>query len=182
MHWDNWLRLFKFFVTASGLDKATEQLKLAVLYGSLGAHAARIASDLTDAHTSYDDSITLLTERFEEHQSIIYAGTKFHRRSQQSGEDILDFVTELKRLGTYCKYGAVDIELVRDRLVGGCHDDKVRERLFQKPADLMLEYAVILAQTIERAKSESKRLGEASKSHQSNSQLQVDSNQHRGRF
>ena len=58
MPWDNWLRLFKFFVTASGLDTATEKLKLAVLYGSLGANAARIASDLTDANSTYDDSIT----------------------------------------------------------------------------------------------------------------------------
>ena len=180
MPWDNWLRPFKFFVTASGLDTATEQLKLAVLYGSLGAHAARIASDLTDAHTTYDDSITRLTERFGERQSIIYERTKFHRRSQQSGEDILDFVTELKRLATYCKYEAVELELVRHRLVAGCNDDKVRERLFQETADLTLENAVVLAQTIERATSESKRLGEASKSQQSNSLLQVDSGRHRG--
>ena len=68
MPWDNWLRLFKFFVTASGLDTGTDELKLAVLYGSLGANAARIASDLTDANTTYDDSIARLTERFGERQ------------------------------------------------------------------------------------------------------------------
>ena len=84
MPWDNRVRLYKFFVKASGLDTATVELKLAVLYGSLGAHAARIASNLTDTHTTYDDSITRLTERFGERHSIIYARTKFHRRSQQS--------------------------------------------------------------------------------------------------
>ena len=182
MPWDNWLRIFKFFVTASGLDTATEELKLAVLYGSLGAHATRIGSDLTDASTTYNESVTRLTERFGERQSIIYARTKFHRRSQQTDEDILDYVTELKRLATCCKYGAVELELVRDRLVAGCNDDKARERLFQKPADLTLENAVVLAQTVERATSESKKFGEASKSGQSNSLLQVDSNQHPGRF
>ena len=81
MDWDNWLRSFKFFVTASGLETATEELKLAVLYGSLGANAACIASDLTDANTTYDDSINRLTERFGERKSVIYAQTKFHRRS-----------------------------------------------------------------------------------------------------
>ena len=158
MPWDNWLRLFKFFVIASGLDAATEELKLAVLYGSLGANRARIASDLADAHTSYDDSITRLTERFGERQSIIHARTKFHRRSQQAGEDILDLITDLKRLATYCKYGAMELEIVRDCLVTGCHDNKVRERLFQEPADFTLEIAIVLAQTIERATSESKAL------------------------
>ena len=68
MPWNNWPRLFKFFVTALGLDTATEELKLALLYGSLGANAARIASDLTDAKISYDDFITRLTERFGERQ------------------------------------------------------------------------------------------------------------------
>ena len=68
MLWDNWLRLYKFFVTASGLDTATEKLKLVVLYGSIGVNAASIASDITDAHTTYDDSITRLSERFGERQ------------------------------------------------------------------------------------------------------------------
>ena len=182
MPWDNWLRMFKFFVTASGLDKEIKELKLAVLYNSLGANTARIVSDLTDAHTTYDDSITRLTERFGERLSVIYARTKFHRRSQQRGDDIFDFVPELKRLESYCMYVALKLELVRDRLVAGCLDDKVRERLFQEPADLTPEKAVVLAQTIERATSESKRLGQASRSHQPSAQLQVDSSQHQGRF
>ena len=90
-----------------------------MLYGSLGANAARIASDLTDAKTTYDNSITRLTERFEERQSAINASTKFHRRSQQAGEDILDFVTELKQLATYCIFGAVELDNFRDWLVAG---------------------------------------------------------------
>ena len=181
MPWDNWLRFFKFFVTASGLDTATEELKQAVLYGSLCANAARIASDITDAKATYDDSVTRLTERFGERQLVIYARTKFYRRTQQTGEDILDFVTKLKRWATYCKYGALKLELVRDRLVAGCLDEKVRERLFQEPADLTLENAVVLAQTIERATFKSKRLGEASRSYQPNALLQVDSSHHHGR-
>ena len=148
MPWDNWLRLFKFFVKASGLDTATEELKLTVHNGSLNANAARTASYLTDANTTYDDSITRQTERFGERQSVLYARTKFHRRSLQPGKDILDFVTEFKRLATYCKYGAHELELVRDCLVAGCLDEKVRERLFQEPADLTLENTVVRAQTI----------------------------------
>ena len=88
--WDNWLRLFKFIVTASGLDTATEKLKQVVLYGSLSANAACIASYFTDVNIMYDDSITRLTELLGENQSVIYARTKFHPQSQQAGENILD--------------------------------------------------------------------------------------------
>ena len=159
MPWDNWLRLFRLFVIGSSLTGATEQLKLAVLFGSLGADAARIASDMTDDTTTYDETLKRLTERFGERQSVIFARTKFHRRSQQSGEDILAYVTELRRLASYCKFAGNELESVRDRLVAGCLDDKIRERLFQEPETLSLDNAVILAQTVERATSESRRIG-----------------------
>ena len=181
MPWDNWLRLYIFFVTASGFDTANKELKLAVLHRSLGANAARIASDLTDAHTTYDDFITRLTERFRKRQSVIYARTNSNLRWQQTCEDILHFVSKLKRLTTYCKYCALEFELVRDRLVAGCLDEKVRKRLFQEPADLTLKKAVVLGQTIKRTTSESKRFGEGSRSYQPNYLLQVESSQHQGR-
>ena len=62
------------------------------------------ASDLTDARTTNDDSITRLTERVGKRQSVIFIWTELLYRSQQTGKNILDFVTELKRLATYCKY------------------------------------------------------------------------------
>ena len=174
MPWDNWLRLFRFFVTGSNLVGAADELRLAVLYGSLGAEAAHIASNLTDASTSYDETLKRLTERFGERQSVIYARSKFHRRAQQTGEDILSFVTELRRLACYCKFGAIELEVVRDRLVAGCFDDKIRERLFLEPDNLTLDNAIIIAQTVERAVSESKRIGTSQESRGSNELLKLD--------
>ena len=52
----------------------------------------------------------------------------------------------------------VENENVRDRLVAGCQDDKIRERLFLELEDLTLENATLLAQNVERATSESTRL------------------------
>ena len=186
MPWANWLRLYDYFIVGSGLNNSVDGLRLAVLFGSLGTEAARVASDLTDATTPYDETIRRLTERFGERQSLIFARTNFHRRVQETGEDILSYVTELRRLASYCKFGAVEHENVRDRLVAGCLDEKIRDRLILEPETLSLDNATVLAQNIERATSESKRLGthNASSSSRDSSLLKLSSTsprRHEGR-
>ena len=73
MFWDNWMRIIKVFVILSGFEIPIKELKLAVLYGSLGANAAHIASDFTHANSTYNDFLSRQIERFVERQSIINA-------------------------------------------------------------------------------------------------------------
>ena len=117
---------------------------LAIFYGSLGSDAARIACDLKDVTTTYDETVKRLTKRFGERQSVFFARTKFHRRVQQVGEDVLSYVTELRHLASRRKFTTVELENVQDRLVAGCLDEKIRKRLLLKP-DLTLENAIVLA-------------------------------------
>lgn len=49
-------------------------------------------------------------------------------------------------------------ELVRDRLVAGCRDEKIRERLLQEPDAFTLDEALNLARILERAPSEIKEV------------------------
>ena len=70
---------------------------------------------------------------------------KFQHRRQLSEEDILVYATELRRLASYCKFGGVELENICDRLVAGCMEDKIRERLVQKLETLSLDNAVLLA-------------------------------------
>lgn len=146
----------KFFYAGSGLNNGSEETKIAVLISSLNAEDARVACDLTDANASYDEVIKRLSERFGDRQSVIYARTRFARRIQNSEEDILSYVTELRRLASYCKFNAVELENVRDRLVARCHDDKISEKLLLEPETITLDAAIVLAQNVELASSESK--------------------------
>ena len=57
MRWDNWMRYFKFYITGCGLNTAAEEIKLTVLYGTLNFDAAIMVPDLTDATTTYDETI-----------------------------------------------------------------------------------------------------------------------------
>lgn len=136
MPWENWRWLLDLFLTGSNLDAAAEKMKLAVLFGSLGAEGTRVAFYLTDGTTNYNDTMIRLSDRFGERQSLIYARTRFYRRAKQTGEEVLSYVTELRRLTSYSKFNAVELESVRDRLVAGGADYKIRKRLFEKPKTL----------------------------------------------
>jgi len=121
MVWETWLRLFNYFVIGSGLNQAAEESRLAALYLSLGTEGARICASLCPEGTKFKDALEKLTTRFGETKSNIYARAQFHRRTQQSGESVLQFVTELRSLITHCHYDAAcEEEVLRDRFFCWC--------------------------------------------------------------
>ena len=62
--------------------------------------------------------------------NIVFARYKFHQKVQQEGESFKQFLTDLKLLVKDCGYGDPD-EMVRDRVVIGCHSTKTRENSFR---------------------------------------------------
>ena len=84
----------------------------------------------------------------------VFARYKFHQKVQQEGESFEQFLTDLKLLLKGCGYGDPD-EMVRDRVVIGCHATKTREKLTQEGSDLtLLEKAIDIARTDEMSKTQ----------------------------
>ena len=78
---------------------------------------------------------------------------RFHRRDQAPGETIADYVAELRKLTTHCKFeNTKDFleESLRDRFVCGLHSESIRKHLF-KEESLTFTKAMDLAQTLETA-------------------------------
>ena len=65
------------------------------------------------------------------------------------------FVTDLRRRAEYCDFGAIKDSLIRDQIVVGINDPKLRERLLRE-TDLTLEKAVKLCRITEQSKEQSK--------------------------
>ncbi|CAH1244319.1 Hypp7261 [Branchiostoma lanceolatum] len=63
---------------------------------------------------------------------------KFFTRSQASGETFDEYLTELRTLAAECGFGAIKDSLIRDRILCGISDGKVRERLLRE-SDLCLK-------------------------------------------
>ena len=160
MPWETWQRLFKLHLVGTGLSTAgTDEQHRACLYKSLGVEGARIAADLCPETDTFDVPMTKLDQRFSDRQSLMFARTRFYRRYMQENEDVLSFITELRKLATRCRFGAGESEHLRHRLVAGCSDEKIHERLFMESDDLTLDEGLKLAQIVERAAEEARTVG-----------------------
>ncbi|XP_066029036.1 uncharacterized protein [Pocillopora verrucosa] len=99
----------------------------------------------------------LVTNRFESHfivkRNIIFERAKFNLRSQQEGESVETFITDLHCLAEHCEFGVLKDELVRDKIVVGLKDKKLSEKL-QLDSKLTLEKAVTQARQSEAVKKQ----------------------------
>ena len=55
----------------------------------------------------------------------------FNSRNQKRDENLSQYLTELKALVRGCEFRDLEDELLRDRIVCGIHDSKLREKLLQ---------------------------------------------------
>ena len=75
------------------------------------------------AETYYDEFELYVKPR----TNVIYNRYKFQSRSQSESESFDQFVTDLKLLVKDCTYDKPD-EMVRDRIVIGIRNTKIREK------------------------------------------------------
>ena len=81
---------------------------------------------------------------FDKQKNIIYERAKFNMRRQEEGESVDDFITSLYGLVEHCNYGALQDEMIQDRLVAGVRDASLSLKL-QMDSELTLEKAISTA-------------------------------------
>ena len=84
---------------------------------------------------------------------------KFNTRSQNDGETIDQYVTELKRLAKDISYGELSDEMIRDRIVWGTNNSQIKEKLLQAE-ELDLNKALTIARGIEISTTQMKDITE----------------------
>ena len=101
----------------------------------------------------------VLTKHYEPKPLIIGERYKFNQRNQQPGEPLSEYVAELRRLASTCKFGAFLDDALRDRLVCGLGTENSRRRLLQDAdGEISLAKAGEYAQRNEQAEQNSKAL------------------------
>ena len=95
--------------------------------------------------------------KFEAHfvvkRNVIFERAKFNLRSQQDGESVDNFITDLYCLAEYCEFGTLRDDLIRDRIVVGIKDKKLSEQL-QLDSKLTLEKAITKTRQSETVKKQ----------------------------
>ena len=109
------------------------------------------------ADLSLADLTAKLKAHFEPKHIVIAVRFQFHKRGQNHGESVAEYLAELHRLAARCAFGNYLEEALRDRLVCGLHSESIQKRLLSE-AELTLAKAVDLAQSLEAASKSAQTL------------------------
>ena len=145
--WSRWIKRFERFRKATGLDQKDGESQVNTLIYSMG----ELIEEADDIVMSFGltaeeaKQYNVLKAKFEAHfvvkRNVIFERAKFSLRSQQDGESVDNFITDLYCLAKYCEFGTLRDELIRDRIVVGIKDKKLSEQL-QLDSKLTLEKAI----------------------------------------
>jgi len=111
-----------------------EEEKIANLLVLMGPHSVPIYSqfefdaDVPAQVKSLDNVIKMFDTHFEPVKNVIFERSKFNSM-RQGANTIHQFITELQSQADNCDYGTVKNDLIRDRIVVGVNDKKLREYL-----------------------------------------------------
>ncbi|KAL1255339.1 hypothetical protein QQF64_013400 [Cirrhinus molitorella] len=123
--WSAYTERFDYFVLANEIKvEAIVPTFLTVM----GVKTFNLLRSLTQPDKPGDKSYQELVSLLKEHNSpkplIIAERFRFHKRNQQGGESISQFVAVLKRLSEHCEFGQSLSDTLRDRLVCGLRRDE----------------------------------------------------------
>lgn len=176
--WTTWIQTYEDYAFATGLRSASDETQVRTLLYCMGPQARTVLASLgvpapeTQPFAAVKER---LTQHFVHPANEIYESRRFHRRTQQPGETVDAFFTELRTLIRRCNYNSPEIEdrLVRDKFVVGLLDEKLSDQLCRSTR-LTADEALLQARQHEDAERE-----RASRSAQAAAALNVDATKKR---
>lgn len=132
--WKAFKSQFSIYKVAKKLGAMTEEEQICNMLVQMGPDSVQIYEQFKYDETkaaekkNLPNTITFFDAYFEPVKNVIFERAKFNCMKQ--GElSIHQFIVNLQQQATYCDYGTVKDDLVRDRVVVGVRDQKLREYL-----------------------------------------------------
>ncbi len=151
--WDNFEETFNIYALATELDKKAPEVQVATLKAIMGKEANAALKHIPLTNDEKKSTVAILTKlgaHFKPKTNVVFERYKFNTCSQGKDEPIETYVARLRKLADTCNYGDLLSDMLRDRIILGCKDDKSRARLFREE-NLTLDKAVQVFQTSELA-------------------------------
>uniref|UniRef100_UPI00398E55A3 uncharacterized protein n=1 Tax=Pristiophorus japonicus TaxID=55135 RepID=UPI00398E55A3 len=161
--WDDFVeRLQLSFVTKEWLGDAAADKCRAHLLTSCGPKTYALMKDLLAPEKPVDKTFEELSKLIGEHlkpaSSVHMARRRFYTHRCREGQSIPDFVADLRRLASLCKFtDACSGEILRDFFFKGIGHAGIFRKLIETK-DLTLEAAALMAQTFMVGKEETKMI------------------------
>ncbi|XP_077548085.1 uncharacterized protein LOC144160802 [Haemaphysalis longicornis] len=155
--WKFFIQKFNLFLASSETTDQKprpESAKGALLLSIAGEEAIEVYNTFTFAEGESNLDYATVVKKFEEYcdaqQNEVYERYVFRKRVQKPGEPFEHFLRDLKTQARACNFGALTDSMVRDQIVFGTRDAKLREKLLADNK-LTLENAEKTCKAAERA-------------------------------
>lgn len=129
--WKKFLQCYNIYVAALGIEEE-EKKKCNLLLHCMGTEGIDLYNTLdikSNEVNNYNVLVDKLNDYFIPKINVTYERHKFFSRNQKTGETIDNYATDLKALAFTCEFGKLKDSLIKDRIVCGIENNKVRERL-----------------------------------------------------
>lgn len=162
-NWRSFKQQFRLYIEAMGLDSKPDARKVALLLTIAGPQAIEVYN--TFVFDEAEDRLKLDTVlgKFEAHcspkENVTCERYVFRSRLQQHGERFDSFLTDLKIKAQSCNFDTLKDSMIRDQIVFGIGDKKVRERLLRE-VELTLEGAIKICHASELCQKHVKTFSE----------------------
>lgn len=145
---------------ATGICKQEDLVRVSTLLSVIGEETVKAFDTFTWAEGQSENKITDVLAKFDEYceprTQVIYERYRFNNRNQEPGEGISAYITELRVIAKNCAHDEITPdEILRDRLVLGVRDEKIRERLL-RVNDLTLTKAIDICKASEQTSQQLK--------------------------
>ena len=143
--WRRWERQFRTYFAACELSKKDKKVQVAILLHAAGPEAQEIHRQFEFAEGEDPDNYEDILKKFQTYckpgKNTVFERYRFWCRNQGTGENVDSWIKDLKTKAGNCEFGDQNDLMIRDKLVFGVSDERVKERLLRE-SDLTLKKAV----------------------------------------
>ena len=144
-NWREFKRGWELFAIAAGITEKPAEVHVATFLHVAGQSAQGVHDTFTYGDGEDKNNIRTVIAKFQAYcepkKNITVARYKFNSRCQKAEETFIDYLAAVNTLVNDCEVGSLRDELVRDRIVCGILNEKVRETLLRVD-ELTLQAAV----------------------------------------
>jgi len=142
-NWPTWKLRFKAWLAVNKIDNKDKiNALLAVAGGNLVDLLVSLSHPADVTAKDFDVLMKLIDNGYGAGRNEIAESYMFDCRSQKDTESVAGYVVVLRKLSVHCNLGSQWEQRMRNRLVSGVKDDKIRNRLLSEGAKLTWESAV----------------------------------------
>ena len=156
-NWKRYKRSWQNYSVASRLAEERDEFQCAVFLATIGEDALDIFDGFKFRNEADKQNLPIVIQKFEEFcigkTNEVYESYKFHLRKQEQDESIEAYVASLRQLARTCNFGTTEDRMIRDRVVVGVKEDRLREKLLEA-ANLTLDLCLEIGRSHETSRQQ----------------------------